>query len=94
MPGTRVVSTDKRSTQARLIQDASTSLAASNGSGRAMNHYLKADAKTIVSMIAKKELGWTASAVVGAYIQRAIFAHETTNCLTEGMYYTSDLIVW
>lgn len=47
-------------------------------------------ASQIVKNIANEQ--WTASQVVEAYIARAAFAHQFTNCLTEGkIYFLSDL---
>ncbi|KAF9530362.1 amidase [Crepidotus variabilis] len=43
--------------------------------------YLRATATEIVSHIEKGR--WTASYVLEAYIKRAVYAHEQTNCLTE-----------
>jgi amidase len=44
--------------------------------------FLKATASEIVGHIERGE--WTSSEVVTAYIARAVSAHETTNCVTEG----------
>ncbi|KAJ7756802.1 amidase [Mycena maculata] len=46
--------------------------------------FLKATASEIVGRIQRGE--WTASEVISAYIARAVFAHETTNCVTEVLF--------
>lgn len=47
-----------------------------------LSEYVRADAASIVSKIEARE--WTATAVVKAYIQRAIVVHQDLNAITEG----------
>ena len=41
-------------------------------------------AKEIVRNIERREDGWTATAVLKAFIARAIVVHSAVNCITEG----------
>lgn len=43
-------------------------------------------ATEIVEHIQNRDDGWTASAVIKAYIQRASAAQKELNCLTESMF--------
>ncbi|KAF9054357.1 amidase [Panaeolus papilionaceus] len=69
--------TEKRADRARLLSEVS------KDASESQQDFLRATASQIVERIAAGE--WTASEVLEAYITRAAFAHEKTNCLTEVM---------
>ncbi|RDB20927.1 putative amidase PB8B6.03 [Hypsizygus marmoreus] len=67
----------KRAERTRALESAA-------ASSHRQEDFTNATATEIVFHIEKGE--WTASEVIEAYIARAAFAHDTTNCLTEVMF--------
>jgi len=83
MPGHKQVATSKRRERDEAIaRYVSTHLDEKGVQGDTINEYTRADAALIVEKIEARE--WTATAVLKAYIQRAIVVHGELNAITEG----------
>ena len=83
MPGHKQVATTKRRERDETIaRYVSAHLDEKGVQGDTLNEYTRADAAYIVEKIEARE--WTATAVLKAYIQRAIVVHGELNAITEG----------
>lgn len=86
MPGTKYISAKKQGERDALLKSTSV-LKESEVVESTLNQFTDADAAAIVKNIRSRVPGWTATAVVTAYIRRAIVAHRELNYITEGQHY-------
>jgi hypothetical protein len=84
MPGHKQVAAAKRRERDEAIERyVKTHFGEKGLQGDTLNEYTRADATLIVKKIEARE--WTATAVLKAYLQRALVAHRALNAITEGM---------
>jgi hypothetical protein len=84
MPGHKQVAAAKRRERDEAIERyVKTHFGEKGLQGDTLNEYTRADATLIVKKIEARE--WTATAVLKAYLHRALVAHQALNAITEGM---------
>lgn len=83
MSGTKAISSKKQSERDALLKSTAI-FKEGEVTETSINEFISVDASTIVKNIQNRVPGWTSTAVLTAYIRRAIVAQKEVNCITEG----------